>query len=271
MTGCFFLCATFLTRPSSYLAPMSTVPFYQFLLFGGILHLAAACQSDLHTPLENITDPQVRQVLECAFNQSGTWARFSRLQSIVYTKRSLLLDSLGNTESDITELHDFTFGNNPVFRITRVHGKGDSTVYLAKGRHFEKWVNGRPATVDSAALKNKMNTALYTLLMPWKLLDEGTTLKYAGTDTLPGVGACHVLEAVYAEGEPWRYYFDQKNCKYKAAWASHGAFGALVVNDSTTTISGLTLNTHRTTYRTWQKQKPLWRRAVFYYEILSLD
>ena len=47
--------------------------------------------------------------------------------------------------------------------------------------------------------------------------------------------------------------------------------GALVMNDSTVNLSGITLNARRTTWRTWEKQKPLWRRALFFYDDFSLS
>lgn len=243
-----------------------------FTLFGlGLIVFVPACQPERPAALQSIQDPQVRNVLACALEQCGGWAAYSQLLKISYTKRSILLDSLGATESDVTEFHEFTFGNNPVFSIAAVAGNGDTIRYQKDQSGCRKWVNGRPAAADSQVVAQKVNTALYTLLMPWKLLDEGTRLHYAGLDTLPGGIRCHVLEAAYSEGEPWRYYFDEKNCKYRAAWASHGSFGALVLNDSTTTVSGLTLNARRSTWRTRQKQKPLWRRALFYYDDFSLQ
>ena len=165
----------------------------------------------------------------------------------------------------------FSFGKMPRFELSSLSNAGDSIVYLMENGVCKKWINGAEVEADSQEVIKKVNTALYTLLMPWKLLDEGTRLEYAGIDTLPGGLSCHVLEARYAEGEPWRYYFDEENCKYRAAWASHGPFGALVMNDSTVNLSGITLNARRTTWRTWEKQKPLWRRALFFYDDFSLS
>lgn len=253
-----------------YLAGMNTANILIKVIGFGLLGILPACQPDCPSPVQKIDDPQVRHVLDCAFAQSGDWDQFSRLRNISYTKRSVLLDSLGKVESDVTEIHDFTFGKNSEHQITRLTPEGDSIVFRMRKDRLEKTVNGKTVQADSQEIIKAINTAHYTLLMPWKLTDAGTRLSYEGIDTLMGSVPCHVLEASYASGEPWRYYFDEKSCEYLAAWASHGPFGALVMNDSTTTISGLTFNTRRTTYRTWEKQKPLWQRALFYYNGLKL-
>lgn len=250
---------------------MKTTNILHFLIAAGLLTTILACQSTDKAPWQKIDDPQVREVLACALDQCGSWEKFSQLKKIAYTKRSVLLDSLGNVESDLTEHHDFSFGKMPRFELSSRSNAGNSTVYLMENGVCKKWINGAEVEADSQEVIKKVNTALYTLLMPWKLLDEGTRLEYAGIDTLPGGLSCHVLEARYPEGEPWRYYFDEENCKYRAAWASHGPFGALVMNDSTVNLSGITLNARRTTWRTWEKQKPLWRRALFFYDDFSLS
>lgn len=225
----------------------------------------ASCRPAEPAPLSHIADPQVRHILHCALEAAGGLDDFGQLDTLAYTKRSILLDSNGHVLSDQTEFHLLTFTPPSLTSIRWVHG-GDAYHLDVAGESVSYTVNGTPPlAADTAALLRKVASARYTALMPFLLADETARLTYEGLDTLPDGSICHAVSAAYSEGEPWVYFFEKNDCRYHAAWVDHGGYGALVVNDSSDVIGGLRWNLRRTTWRTGADKRPLWKRAQFFY------
>jgi len=240
------------------------------LLLGG-----GACSPGERPPLEQIQDAGARAVLSRALEAAGGWENWQALQTIAYRKRTVLYDSLGKVESDRTQWHRYRL--RPVLEMHIGWREGtDSLEIVLQDGQVRRYRNGRPEEAPPETLQSTLSSALYTLFMPFKLLDPGTRLRYLGRDTLPDGREAEVLAAHYdptqhpnhSTAEPWRYYFDPQSGAFLAAWVDHGDYRALILNESYAEFKGLRFNALRRSWRLDAHDQPAWMRGLFEYAFL---
>ena len=135
-------------------------------------------------------------------------------------------------------------------------------------------MNGQPVEADPAALGSTANAALYTLLMPWKLLDPGTNLRYEGIVKLPDGTEAHAIAATYdpaasenhSTQDVWGYYFATDDHRYLAGMVDHGDYFAYIKNEKTVQAGGLLFNAYRASHRADAQRNLRWKRGDFFYE-----
>ncbi len=231
-----------------------------------------ACSPAGESPLEQVEDQRARAVLSRALDAAGGWESWQALDAIAYRKRTVLYDSLGNVESESTQWHRYRLRPSLEMHIGWREGTDSLEIVFRDGR-ARRYRNGTPEEVPPESLQGPLNSALYTLFMPFKLLDPGTRLQYEGLDTLPDGRVAEVLSAHYdptqnpnhSTAEPWRYFFDPETGAYRAAWVDHGDYRALILNESYAEVRGLRFNAVRRSWRLDARNRPSWMRGLFEY------
>lgn len=247
---------------------------YLFCL-GALVVLARECTphelSAVELPAGVEADSAAARIVIRAIERAGGYEAFRQIDSIAYRKRTILYRPDGTVESERVQWHRYRLGAQPRYRIE--WREGDTSWTMVYGAdtcaHFAERLT-RPC--DTAAFRQMVATALYTLFMPFKLLDPGTRLRYLGRDTLPDGRPAEVVEATYADApnvttrERWTYWFDSTTFDYLAAWVDHGPADALILNDRYVQAGPLRFNAVRTSWRTDSLGRPQYVRGKFFYD-----
>jgi len=149
----------------------------------------------------------------------------------------------------------------------RVESIKDSTTYIVNLKTLggRVWIKGQELT-ETDSLSNMLRRAKsiwandsYWLVMPFKLKDNGVTLKYLGEDTLMTGGRCNVLElTLKSDGatpqgkyhvfvdladnlvKQWAYYSNvsQDSANFVRPWDNYKKYGKLLLSADRSDGSG---------------------------------
>ncbi len=251
--------------------PPSFVSIVIICIFAFVL---ASCKFSNETKNSQTTPKEITasDVVKSAIKTAGTIENWKNIATLTYTKKSRLLLENGEVESDVTQRHHYELRPNKSIKIAWVVQK-DSFLILHNDTISQKFKNGN--LIDQGAkVKASVNSAMYVIGMPFKLLDKGTLLSYEGLKSLNTIDTVHTINATYepkkyqnhATQDVWWYHFDKNSSAFKSSMVYHEPTYALIVNESTTKAEGVTFPNTRKSYRCDEKGKKLWLRAEFWYD-----
>ena len=216
-------------------------------------------------------DTIVRRSIE----KHGGLNNWENLKSISYRKTIILFDSLGAEESRITRKHRYQLtpdiqatiewiSNNDRIRI--VYENGAASRYVNTIEVLEQ--NSKEAA------KNTVMSSFYVLFQPFKLLDEGTSLEYAGEEVWDD-REVEVVRPVYPgakkSDDEWWYYFDKKSHLLVATKVKHNDHYSMIKNLSYDDFTPLLFNHHRKSYFVDDEGIIQYLRAEYFYEDFDLE
>ncbi len=243
--------------------------YFKIFTFLILATMVACTEKSGEPPLSQIKDKKAREVLSQAIERSGGWENWTAASWVFYKKRTVLYDSLGQVESDRTQLHKYQLKPAFTASISWLQD-GDRHEIFFENNLAKKNVNGTTVEKGGKAHENTVQSALYTLFMPFKLLDPGVELSYRGLLTLPNGEEVHTIFADYEGEEDWEYYFDTNTGDFVANLVDHGDYFALIYNEKFTTSGGLRFNAYRTSYRVDSLRNIQYRRGEFFYDEIVL-
>ncbi|MEM9362154.1 MAG: DUF6503 family protein [Bacteroidota bacterium] len=221
--------------------------------------------------------PTALQVVHKGIETSGKMEKWKNIGSLQYTKKSRLLLENGEVESDVTQLHHYTYRPNKSVRISWAVDK-DSFLIVHTDSTSQKFKND--SLVDhGASVKSSVNSATYVLGMPFKLLDKGTNLAYDGLKSFNTKDTVHTVNVTYAPDQhknhstqdEWWYHFDKNTGAFVGSMVYHEPTYALIENLSMITEKGLTFPEHRKSYRCDADGNKVFLRAEFWYSDYSIE
>ena len=115
-----------------------------------------------------------QQVVNNAINTAGTLEKWKNIAQLSYTKKSRLLLENGEVESEVVQQHHYTLKPKKEIRISWTVGD-DHYLLLQNHTNSFKFKNDS-LIAQGNAVKTSINSAVYVLGMPFKLLDNGTQL-----------------------------------------------------------------------------------------------
>lgn len=212
------------------------------------------------------------EIVNSSIIEHGGLDTWKKLKSISFNKVTILFDSMGATESNVIQRHFYNF--TPELSGTiKWFEKGDSIKVVFEKGEAIKYVNNQ-SDKDSKEAKNTVDASLYVLFQPFKLLDEGTTLKRVGVDSLDG-RAVNIIEPIYAghqEGDDqWFFYFDTNSSELMANLVNHNGRFSLIKNLTFDYTSLLKLHQHRKSYFVDSKLNIQYLRAEYFYTNYELS
>lgn len=249
------------------------------LLFLLSICLLNACKPEKRKA-ENQTIPSKITALEAvenAIKKAGTLEKWKNISSLKYTKKSRLLLEDGQVESEVTQHHHYHLRPQKTIRISWVVEK-DSFLIVHNDSISQKFKND--ILVDQGEkVKSLVNSSMYVIGMPFKLLDKGTLLNYEGLTTLNGIDTVHTISATYAPNsyqnhatkDDWWYYFDKNNWAFVGSKVYHEPTYALIENLSMINNVGLTFPGTRKSYRCNEDGEKLFLRAEFWYSDYAIE
>ena len=219
-------------------------------------------------PSAHIQDSQIKSILKKAIDKAGGYEVWSNIQTIKYTKHSVLLLEDSTIESDVIQLHEYSMQPTFSARVTWSVGEDQHRIeYDSEGG--KKYMND---TLTDSDPSQAVMSALYVLGMPFKLLDAGTNLSFDGSVTI-GDKSADVIKATYNPAEndnhstqdEWYYYFDVNDGDFLGAMVYHAPTYAYIDNlafDETTPVK---FHAHRRSYRSDSLRNLQFLRAEFWY------
>ena len=215
-------------------------------------------------------------VVENAINSAGTIEKWKKIASIEYTKKTRLLLEDGQIESEVTQHHHYILRPNKSIKISWVINK-DSFLIKHNGFISQKFKNDS-IIEQGDNVKSSVNSSLYVVGMPFKLLDKGTVLTYEGLKSLNGIDTVHTIKATYnpnkhqnhSTQDIWWYHLDKNDGAFLSSMVYHEPTYALIENLSVIKKEGLIFPERRKSYRCDKSGKKLFLRAEFWYGDYSI-
>ena len=251
----------------------STHPFLSICIICLFSGLFVSCKFSKETENSDASSKELTalDVVENAIHVAGTNEKWKKIASLSYTKQSKLLLENGEIESEVTQRHDYQLRPEKSIKITWVVEK-DSFLVTHNDSISQKFKNG--ILIDEGeTVKASVNSSLYVIGMPFKLLDKGTVLSYEGLQTLNAADTIHTINATYdtkkhhnhSTQDEWWYHFDKNSGAFLSSMVYHEPTYALIENTVTTRQDGLTFPAERKSYRCDASGKKLFLRAEFWY------
>ena len=221
------------------------------------------------------SQPDANQILKDAINAHGGVKKWESIEEISYRKTTVLYDSLGNIEKEITQHHKNSFKpsfsaemkwmDNGISKKVTVQNEKTSIVY------------GDSVILDLQLKKKyykEIMAANYVFWQPYKLLDPNLKLGYVRKENIDEKET-YVLKAEYknedgSPGNTWWYYFDTKSYKLLGNMVYHAPTYSYIRNVAYEDQTGLLLNAKRISYRVDSLRNIKYTRATYTYEILEI-
>ncbi|MEZ5040615.1 MAG: hypothetical protein R2828_11995 [Saprospiraceae bacterium] len=230
-------------------------------------------------PYQHIQDEQVKRVLGAAIEKAGGLASWRNIQSLRFQKDYALLTETGDTESAALQTHTYTFHpSTKVLMEWEADGKA-LTITYEDGTAVQS-IDGKPdPSAKTQALIDNVLSSTFVISVPFKLLDEGVQLSYAGLDTLAGNRVVEVIRAVYnpvdnashSTPDTWWHYYDAKDFTFLAYMVQHADHFSYVENLSFHTVDGFMFPHERKSYRADSLRNILYLRADYKYEGFEVE
>ncbi len=230
------------------------------------------------SPYDHISDEKVKEVLSQAIAYAGGWDTWAGINTLQYTKRSVLFLSDSSVESDVIQYHDYNMSSGFEAAISW-NSNSDAHQIVYSKENVIKMVNDKEVEADSNALSQSVMGALFVLGMPFKLLDQGVTLTYEGTTLFKDSVEADIINASYSPEENvnhsandlWWFYFEKNTGHFLGSKVYHTPTYALIRNLSFTQDVPIKFPAHRKSYRVDSLGQIEFLRAEFWYSDFKMD
>ncbi len=234
--------------------------------------LCISCKSQETMSTQSDIDTEINKIIDRAIMAEGGWDNWQNLVSISYKKRSILYLKDGSKESDMTQFHEYQFGEQMSGNIFWKDNDGSHSIVYQDGLAYE-YLNGQKLEDSKESATKAFHSATYVLLMPFKLKDPNVALSYLGTETLADGKIADVIKAVYnpdqhathSTDDTWNYYFDQSSGEYLAAMVYHAPTYAYIENTKRDRSLPIAMPIYRESYRSDAERNKEFLRGEFFY------
>jgi hypothetical protein len=240
-----------------------------------IISFSIGCQprgheKSLDNPYAHIKDEQVAEILRAAIDRAGGIDAWRDISALDYTKHSVLYLEDGTIESEVIQRHEYKM--QPEFSAS-ITWELDSTVHrIIYDSLGSRKYEGETLVSEDGSVSESVMSALYVLGMPFKLLDSGVDLDYAGIKDIEG-NRMYTIRADYApEDHPnhstsdiWWYYFDEMDTSFVGCMVYHPPTYALIENVAFHEGLPVKLHKERMSYRVDSVGNKMFLRAAFWY------
>lgn len=254
------------------------------IVLAGLVMFLIGCESNspaepqsqehraVEDPYAHITDDSARLIIRAAVEEAGGLERWRSISRLQYDKDFALLNSDGSVEKTYRQRHDYDY-DAPLISIESIEN-GDTLLTTRSDKEIKRRINGEAAEVTATALVKSLNTSLYVVGIPFKLLDPGVALRYLGLDTLFDGRVGQVIEARYdaeandnhSTSDVWRYYFGIDRPMVLANWVDAGDHYSLIDNETFVVAGDISWPEKRKSYRIDSTGSVLYLRADYQYD-----
>ena len=228
------------------------------------------------TPFAHITDNSVRTILQKSIAKHGGLDTWQAKKKLSYSKDFSLLKENGELEKKFQQKHSYEYKPLKITINSTENGQVIQTVL--KNGTYSRTQDGKVLDLPKNKLQKAVNTSLYVIGIPFKLLDEGAKITHIGVDTVLNKAA-DVLEVRYdtkqyvnhSSNDIWRYYFDQTDGTVLANWVQTDDHANLVENLTFEKVGGILFNKQRKSWRLDSLGNKAYLRADYLYDNFDLE
>lgn len=259
-----------------------TYSFSQFILVLGFSCILMGCSSIKQPFIQrfnNIQEPNLKTTLKQAFTRMGGLENWEKIKSLTFRKKTLLYTEKGAIEKSSDQWHQYEYLPNKKVQIS---WEEDQVTHLIEmqGQQLLKKVNDEiDQTANKTSLKNSVEAATFVIGVPFKLMDEGVTLKYEGTQQMLNGKQVHVVKANYhpqqfsthSKSDIWWHYFDVNTYQqlgYKIQIHDHNSY---IENLAFEEVNGFLFITERKSWRVDEQGEKLYLRAEYVYSDFTVE
>ena len=247
---------------------------YKYYL-GILLTLCLSCNTtkSIQDPISEITEPELKNVMQKVFTAMGGLSNWQTKKSIHFDKKTELYLASGEVEKATFQRHDYY--NQPSSKID-ISWEANKVAHLLRFEDgkAQKQVNGKVDTsVNTSAITNSIMASTFVVGVPFKLMDDGAAFSYEGIQTIANGKRVHVVKAIYnpdahanhTKSDIWWHYFDEKTYHqlgYKVQLFDHTSY---VENLTFERVGGFLLTTSRKSWRLDEQGNKAYLRAAYEY------
>lgn len=253
---------------------------YPFLI-GLFCIMLSSCATSVkvQNPYGHIGDQQVVEILQKSFSTLGGLDNWQNKKTLKYRKHTTLYLESGAVERDIKQQHDYVYQPKKEINISWKNSKGQEERVTATDEKIAKYIdNKEDLTAKESALQTSLVTSLFVVGVPFKMLDKGVELSYAGSDKLEDGQVVEVVKAVYNPStnahhttpDTWWYYFDKNDYRLVGYMVKHDDHYSYVKNMEYAKVGSFIFPAKRESYRISSKREILYLRAKYTYEDWSV-
>lgn len=229
---------------------------------------------EIPNSFSHISDIKAKEILQKSIEAMGGLAKWEAKKSLAFTKDYQLLMENGEIENALFQHHLYTYKPRQSVNISWESKEGQNMLSYIDGEPT-KTING---SVDSIAkhqsLINTVLSSMFVVEIPYKFLDSGAEISYAGKDTLEDGTAVETIQIDYnpnnydnhSTQDTWWAYFSEKDYRLTAYMVKHADHYSYVRNLSDTIVDGFTFVKERESYRVDSLRNLLYLRATYVYD-----
>lgn len=252
---------------------------YFLLLFTSISIISCKPQAETtSSPFEHLKDEKVKGLIIKAIESTGGLDNWNKIESLNFKKYFALYDSLGNTENEVNQIHNYTYYPEKEIHI-RWTKKNQKHHLQSINNKIKKTIDEKQDNeTEETSLVNTIRSATFVMSIPFNLLDPGVGFEYQGLDTLDKSLTVDVLQATYnpdnhinhSTKDIWWLYFNHKTHLLEGYMVQHADHFSYVKNNKLTKIEDFTFPEIRKSWRVTKDREILYLRADYTYSDYQL-
>lgn len=215
-------------------------------------------------------------IVEQSVDAHGGIVNWKSITALSFDKTTILYRKDGAVESSITQQQSFKFKPELSGRIVSFY-KGIVGLYY-NGKTFRKKTGDSIYTVidsmELEAVKNSFFAAHFVVSQPFKLMEQGTTFRFGGIETLDDKQV-YVIDVDYdgdaKSSDKWTYYFDVDSYQLMANKVIHNTNVSLIKNLKFDSSTGILFNAQRKSYTLNSLGDLDFLRAEYFYENFKIS
>ncbi|MEO0724768.1 MAG: DUF6503 family protein [Bacteroidota bacterium] len=229
-------------------------------------------QEETPDHFSHIKDEKARNILEAAIDYVGGLEAWGNINRLRYDKTFTLFSASGEVEKTFKQIHDYT--TRP--KVIDIQSTENGTLIHTRfaDNVYTQTADGEPTEKTPAVIEKGLNTSTYVIGLPYKLLDPGAEITYAGERTMDTGLVVDVLQVSYSpaqnanhsSADTWYFYFDQDNQNVVANFIESPDHFSLVENTSFQRVGKTLFYKDRKSYRVDSLGNKLYLRAEYTYE-----
>ena len=247
------------------------------LLFITFSVLFFSCQSETSKteidPYAHISEGKAKVLLQKGIAAAGGLDNWKKIKTLQFKKNYQLFLEDGAVEKGAKQFHEYSFSSKKI-KIESQEGEIQKDLIFENGKAVQKIDGKLNQAAKQEALMNSIFTSTFVIEIPFKFLDQGAEISYAGLDTLATGEAVEVLRVDYhpekhnnlTTEDIWWLYFDQKDYRLHGYMVKHKDHTSYVKNLTNTSVNGFLFPTHRKSYRVDADRNILYVRAEYFYK-----
>lgn len=217
------------------------------------------------------TKPTAKQILKKSLKAHGGLELWQKIDTLSFTKKTILYNQKGIKEKEITQ-HQSFYGGIPLHGKISSLGTEKSSISVINGVYVKSIRDSLvPITDDEIkAINNSFKSAYYVISQPFNLKESNALLFYK-KDTILDGEKTFVVDVSYLEDEntarpdQWTYFFNAKTFLVVATKVFHSPTISFIKNTKFNTKTPFVFNSERVSVFMNKDGTEDYTRAAYFY------